>query len=164
MTCTEYHTNCPECKCGLIYDYNKGEIVCKNCGRVVMDQIDDYGPESNPSDFYERSKNIWAVGMSSEIGENMTAVEETENLKCQTDFDNNCNKINETENDELNAKLSYQDIGGLNDLLQKVKEIIELPLTQSQIFKNLGIEPPKGILLFGPPGTGKTLLAKAISN
>jgi ATP-dependent 26S proteasome regulatory subunit len=58
----------------------------------------------------------------------MTAVEETENLKCQTDFDNNCNKINEIENDELNAKLSYQDIGGLSEALQKIKQIMSCHL------------------------------------
>ena len=67
----------------------------------------------------------------------MTAVEETENLKCQTDFDNNCNKINEIENDELNAKLSYQDIGGLNEALQKIKQIMSLPTyTASNIQKH----------------------------
>ena len=58
----------------------------------------------------------------------------------------------------------YEDIGGLNEEIQKVREMIELPLRHPEIFKKLGIEAPKGVLLHGPPGTGKTLLAKAVAN
>ncbi|MGB8085466.1 MAG: CDC48 family AAA ATPase, partial [Nitrososphaeraceae archaeon] len=58
----------------------------------------------------------------------------------------------------------YEDIGGLKDEIQKVREMIELPLRHPEIFEKLGIEAPKGVLLFGPPGTGKTLLAKAVAN
>jgi len=60
--------------------------------------------------------------------------------------------------------ITYEDIGDMEDAKQKVREIIELPLKHPELFKHLGIEPPKGILLYGPPGTGKTLLAKAIAN
>jgi len=60
--------------------------------------------------------------------------------------------------------VSYEDIGGLRDEMQKVREMIELPLRHPEIFEKLGIEAPKGILLFGPPGTGKTLLAKAVAS
>ncbi|AFU57173.1 AAA family ATPase, CDC48 subfamily [Candidatus Nitrososphaera gargensis Ga9.2] len=60
--------------------------------------------------------------------------------------------------------VSYEDIGGLKDELQKVREMIELPLRHPEIFEKLGIEAPKGVLLFGPPGTGKTLLAKAVAS
>jgi len=60
--------------------------------------------------------------------------------------------------------VSYEDIGGLKDEMQKVREMIELPLRHPEIFEKLGIEAPKGILLFGPPGTGKTLLAKAVAS
>ena len=56
--------------------------------------------------------------------------------------------------------VAYEDIGGLRDEIQKVREMIELPLRHPEIFEKLGIEAPKGVLLFGPPGTGKTLLAK----
>ncbi len=59
---------------------------------------------------------------------------------------------------------SYEDVGGLEDEVSKVREIIELPLKHPLIFERLGIEPPKGVLLHGPPGTGKTLLAKAVAN
>jgi transitional endoplasmic reticulum ATPase len=60
--------------------------------------------------------------------------------------------------------VSYEDIGGLRDEMQKVREMIELPLRHPEIFEKLGIEAPKGVLLFGPPGTGKTLLAKAVAS
>jgi len=60
--------------------------------------------------------------------------------------------------------VSYEDIGGLKDEMQKVREMIELPLRHPEIFEKLGIGAPKGVLLFGPPGTGKTLLAKAVAS
>jgi len=60
--------------------------------------------------------------------------------------------------------VAYEDIGGLNEEIKKVREMIELPLKHPEIFEQLGIQPPKGVLLFGPPGTGKTLLAKAVAN
>ncbi|MET1127980.1 MAG: AAA family ATPase, partial [Thermoproteota archaeon] len=61
-------------------------------------------------------------------------------------------------------RVTYEDIGGMKDIIQKVRELVELPLKHPEVFKRLGIEPPKGILLYGPPGVGKTLLAKAIAN
>jgi len=61
-------------------------------------------------------------------------------------------------------QVTYEDIGGLKDEAQKVREMIELPLRHPEIFEKLGIEAPKGVLLYGPPGTGKTLLAKAVAN
>ena len=62
------------------------------------------------------------------------------------------------------TQVAYEDIGGLKEEIQKVREMIELPLRHPEIFEKLGIEAPKGILLHGPPGTGKTLLAKAVAN
>jgi transitional endoplasmic reticulum ATPase len=58
----------------------------------------------------------------------------------------------------------YEDVGGLNEQIQRIREMIELPLRHPEVFDRLGIEPPKGILLYGPPGTGKTLIAKAVAN
>ncbi len=66
--------------------------------------------------------------------------------------------------DELVPEVSYEDIGGLNEEVKKVREMVELPLKHPEIFERLGIEAPKGVLLHGPPGTGKTLLAKAVAN
>ena len=60
--------------------------------------------------------------------------------------------------------ITYEDIGGLQGEIQRVREMVELPMKHPQIFKKLGIEPPQGVLLHGPPGTGKTLLAKAVAN
>lgn len=61
-------------------------------------------------------------------------------------------------------RITYEDIGGLKNEVQKVREMIELPLRHPEIFERIGIEAPKGVLLHGPPGTGKTLLAKAVAS
>jgi len=61
-------------------------------------------------------------------------------------------------------KTEWNDIGGLTEQIEEIKEVVELPLKKPELFRKIGISPPKGILLFGPPGTGKTLLAKAIAN
>jgi transitional endoplasmic reticulum ATPase len=60
--------------------------------------------------------------------------------------------------------VTYEDIGGLDEELDQVREMIELPMRHPELFQQLGIEPPKGVLLHGPPGTGKTLIAKAVAN
>lgn len=59
--------------------------------------------------------------------------------------------------------ISWKNIGGLDEQVNEIKEVIELPLKKPALFKKIGIEPPKGILLYGPPGTGKTMLAKAVA-
>ncbi|HLC81535.1 MAG TPA: AAA family ATPase [Candidatus Nanoarchaeia archaeon] len=61
-------------------------------------------------------------------------------------------------------KESWVEIGGLKNEVQEIKEVIELPLKKPKLFRDVGIQPPKGVLLYGPPGTGKTLLAKAVAN
>ncbi len=62
------------------------------------------------------------------------------------------------------TRVTYEDIGGLSAQVKKIREIVELPLKYPEIFRRLGFEAPKGILLYGPPGTGKTLIAKAIAS
>ena len=70
--------------------------------------------------------------------------------------------------DEMAAEkaqgISYDDIGGLDDILRQIREMVELPFTCPEVFEKAGIEPPRGLLLHGPPGAGKTLIAKAIAN
>ena len=80
-------------------------------------------------------------------------------------------KINATTNNDVEKFVildkpheNWKHIGGLKKEIEEVKEVIELPLKNPQLFEKVGIQPPKGILLYGPPGTGKTLLAKAVAN
>jgi len=60
--------------------------------------------------------------------------------------------------------VTYHDIGGMDIQKQEVREAVELPLTQFELYKQIGIDPPRGVLLYGPPGTGKTMMAKAVAN
>ncbi|TMW60345.1 hypothetical protein Poli38472_000387 [Pythium oligandrum] len=60
--------------------------------------------------------------------------------------------------------VSYQDIGGMDVQKQEVREAVELPLTHFDLYKQIGVDPPRGVLMYGPPGTGKTMLAKAVAN
>jgi ATP-dependent 26S proteasome regulatory subunit len=71
---------------------------------------------------------------------------------------------NETKKQRYIPEVTFSDIGGIDDIVETVREVIELPIKKPEIFKFLGIKPHKGILLYGSPGTGKTLIAKAIAN
>lgn len=62
------------------------------------------------------------------------------------------------------GQVSFAGIGGLNEQIRELREVIELPLKNPELFHRVGIKPPKGVLLYGPPGTGKTLLARAVAS
>jgi 26S proteasome regulatory subunit T4 len=62
------------------------------------------------------------------------------------------------------GQVSFGGIGGLNEQIRELREVIELPLKNPELFQRVGIKPPKGVLLYGPPGTGKTLLARAVAS
>ncbi len=79
--------------------------------------------------------------------------------KINHDFDVEANRFVIIEK----PKVSWENVGGLNDEIEEIKEVIELPLLKPEKFRQIGIEPPKGLLLYGPPGTGKTLVAKAVA-
>ena len=66
--------------------------------------------------------------------------------------------------EDMSYACSYEDVGGLDKELQRVREMIELPLKYPELFRQLGVDAPKGVLLYGPPGTGKTLMARAVAN
>ncbi|MBU1260421.1 CDC48 family AAA ATPase [bacterium] len=73
-------------------------------------------------------------------------------------------KVKSKEGKLEKAKVSYEDIGGLGTQVQRIREMIELPLKYPEVFNRLGIEAPKGVFMYGPPGTGKTLTARAVAN
>lgn len=65
---------------------------------------------------------------------------------------------------EESSAIDFSEIGGLTDQIRELREVIELPLTNPELFVRVGIKAPKGVLLYGPPGTGKTLLARALAS
>ena len=85
-------------------------------------------------------------------------------VTAETEIDFNPQAVELKDEEGLNLGVNYEDIGGLTEEINKVREMVELPLKHPEIFEKLGIEPPKGVLLHGPPGTGKTLLAKAVAS
>ncbi|EFW90332.1 proteasome-activating nucleotidase [Haladaptatus paucihalophilus DX253] len=114
-------------------------------------------------------------------GNNQEAVTEvTEEMREELDPDarvavNNSLSIVKTLDDETDVRarvmqvtkspeVTYEDIGGLEEQMNEVRETVELPLENPDMFQKVGIEPPSGVLLYGPPGTGKTMLAKAVAN
>ncbi len=131
--------------------------------RQLLNQVfrgEDIIPVTTPmkDSFARNAKNIlpMVVVSAEPEGENLIFTEDTQvTIREKSVQDHKMVKA---------AGVTYEDIGGLKDEVQKVREMIELPLKHPEIFKKLGIEPPKGVLLKGPPGTGKTLIARAVAS
>jgi transitional endoplasmic reticulum ATPase len=73
-------------------------------------------------------------------------------------------EFTEKKEGERRADVTYDELGGMKDTIDALREMVELPLRHPELFQRLGVDPPKGVLLHGPPGTGKTLLARAVAN
>jgi len=98
-----------------------------------------------------------------ESGTNVSVVEH-DRADRQTDSEPQSSDEDGDRSDEGEDGTTYEDIGGLDEELERVREMIELPLSEPELFRRLSIAPPSGVLLYGPPGTGKTLIARAVAN
>ncbi len=149
-----------------------GEIVKRNLlGRPVAkgDLIAPTPPEEETiDDFFGNIGSIFgSMALPFGLGEVKFLVTNTSpsGIVLVTDMTNVEALQQAVETKELKMPtVTYEDIGGLKVELERVREMIELPLKHPELFDRLGIDPPKGILLHGPPGTGKTLIAKAVAN
>ena len=125
-----------------IRDFDNDEIVEKPIGIIPLE--DDLTED-------ERSRDLLGKGLpiSGKLGLLSKAGKELEQEK---------------EPKRFIPDVKFEDIGGIDDIVTKIREVIELPIVQPELFNHLGIQPHKGIILHGPPGTGKTMIAKAIAN
>lgn len=129
------------CEVRDMIDDNTALIKLPNGNEFLVDVIEDCGKLSRGEAVLAEQKNLTVV----------------KKLKQKRKWDVDQFVIIEK------PTLDWEQVGGLDEQEREIKEVIELPLTKPKLFKKIGIEPPKGILLHGPPGTGKTLLAKAVA-
>lgn len=139
-----------------------GDVISTSVYRQSSDMDQSPFPKEIFRRFFEQRayglREIRLVVTSTEPGGIVQVTPETE-IELRPEY--------EEPDDEHQTKggyVTYDDIGGLDDAIEQVREMVELPLKSPELFERLGIDPPKGVLLQGPPGTGKTLLARAVAN
>lgn len=146
---------------------NKGDIVVMGGSQQRRDLMSEELGDLFGGDMGEIFNQMGFGGMPGGLTQvRFLIVSTTPNKPCiiteETEITLNSKAVEISEDTILH--ISYEDIGGLTEEVKKVREMVELPLKRPEIFSQLGIEPPKGVLLHGPPGTGKTLLAKAVAS
>ncbi len=139
-------------------------------GRPVMQgDIIVPGNQDRPRSFFEDMFESAADNFSFSFGNTKLSVVKTKpkgpvKITEATEIEMKERAVSEPQRQVKVPEVTYEDIGGLDEEVQKVREMIELPLKHPEVFQQLGIDAPSGVLLQGPPGTGKTLLAKAVAN
>lgn len=122
-----------------------------------------------PGEINLENSDDWSI-LYEEYTDGITIEKKPVSIKRKTDNENDSTYLeNDSDDNEQETvrnipSVSFSDIGGINEIIEVIREVIEIPLKNPDLFKYLGIKPHKGILLFGPPGCGKTLIAKAIAN
>ncbi|MFP4038778.1 MAG: CDC48 family AAA ATPase [Candidatus Nanohaloarchaea archaeon] len=139
-------------------------------GRPVMQgDIISPGNQDKPRSFFDDMFESAADNFSFSFGDTKLSVVKTKpkgavKVTQHTEIEMKERAIKEPKQQVKVPEVTYEDIGGLDQEVQQVREMIELPLKHPEVFQQLGIDAPSGVLLQGPPGTGKTLLAKAVAN
>lgn len=139
----------------------KGDVISTTIRRSSSPFGSDLMSESFFQDFFDSSSFGLGEIRLKVLTTNPLGIVKVTN-RTQIELEQEYREVSEEE--EKHIGVTYEDIGGLDDVLQKIREMVELPLKNPELFDRLGIDPPKGVLLHGPPGTGKTLLAKAVAN
>jgi len=139
-------------------------------GRPVMQgDIISPGNQDKPRSFFDDMFESAADNFSFSFGDTKLTVVKTKpkgavKITETTEIEMKERAVSEPQQQVKVPEVTYEDIGGLDNEVQQVREMIELPLKHPEVFQQLGIDAPSGVLLQGPPGTGKTLLAKAVAN
>lgn len=137
-------------------------------GDILVPSSRDDRPHSMLGDLFEMGgfDDMFSFGFGGELKLRVvkTKPDGPVQITEKTDIEVKSQAVEYEEEEMRVPEVTYEDIGGLDNEIQKTREMIELPLKHPEVFQRLGIEPPSGLLLHGPPGTGKTLLAKAVAN